>query len=73
MLRYKSYLEKIKKETEEIICKIIGFKDLRFSVFPALLKTFYTVPEPWGQEKDVLLFSPLFSLQKVYSKSIFPE
>ena len=169
---YKSYLEEIKKETEEIICKIIGFKDLGFAVFPASFKfiylfiyflvfcpfraaptayggslargrirtaatslcqshsnarspdlswvcnlhhsswqcrilnplseardqtrnlmvpsricfhrtmmgtppaslkkkKIYTAPESWVQERDMVPFSSLFSLQKVYSKSIF--
>lgn len=29
----KSYLEEINKETEEIICKTIGFEDRGFAVF----------------------------------------
>lgn len=45
MLKYKSYLEEIKKKTEEIFCKMIAFKDFQFVLFLALLKMFYTAPE----------------------------
>lgn len=74
MLMYKTYLEEIIKETEEIICKISETKDLEFAVFFCFRKKIVSYsPGTMGPRERHGSLSALFSLLKRYSKSILLE